>query len=68
MKTFVFILLSFAILYSAGVSIYYARNKEYCGSIIIAETDIVTAITVQAATNFLGCYIGMYVTEKILND
>jgi len=31
----------------------------------IAETDLYIAITVQAATNFLGTYVAMYVYEKI---
>ena len=33
----------------------------------IAETDIYTAIAVQAATNFLGCYFAMFVCEKLLD-
>lgn len=33
----------------------------------IAETDIYTAITVQATTNFIGCYLAMLVCEKLLN-
>lgn len=33
----------------------------------IAETDIYTAIAVQATTNFFGCYLAMFVCEKILN-
>lgn len=32
----------------------------------IAETDLTTAIIVQATTNFLGCYIAMWLCEKIL--
>lgn len=30
----------------------------------IAEVDIATAIIVQASTNFIGCYLGMYVYER----
>ena len=34
----------------------------------IAEVDLMTAIIVQAATNFLGCWVGMtfgdWITEK----
>lgn len=33
----------------------------------IAETDIYTAIVVQATTNFIGCYLAMLVCEKLLN-
>lgn len=33
----------------------------------IAETDIYTAIAVQATTNFIGCYFAMLVCEKLLN-
>ena len=33
----------------------------------IAETDIYTAIAVQATTNFVGCYLAMLVCEKLLN-
>lgn len=33
----------------------------------IAETDIYTAIAVQATTNFIGCYLAMFVCEKLLN-
>lgn len=33
----------------------------------IAETDIYTAIVVQATTNFVGCYLAMLVCEKLLN-
>ena len=33
----------------------------------IAETDIYTAIAVQATTNFIGCYLAMLVCEKLLN-
>ena len=33
----------------------------------IAETDIYTAIAVQAATNFTGCYLAMLVCEKLLD-
>ena len=29
----------------------------------IAETDLWIAITVQAATNFIGCYVGMLAYE-----
>jgi hypothetical protein len=32
----------------------------------IAEYDLLTALLVQAATNFLGCYTAMYFTEKLL--
>ena len=31
----------------------------------IAEVDLTIAIIVQALTNFLGCYIGMSIYEKI---
>ena len=34
----------------------------------IAETDLWIAITVQAATNFFGCYSAMYFCDKILNN
>ena len=33
----------------------------------IAETDIYTAIAVQAATNISGCYLAMLVCEKLLD-
>lgn len=33
----------------------------------IAETNIYTAIAVQATTNFVGCYLAMFVCEKLLN-
>lgn len=33
----------------------------------IAEFDLWIAITVQATTNFIGCYIAMYAAEKYLN-
>ena len=33
----------------------------------IAETDIYTAIAVQATTNFIGCYLAMLICEKLLN-
>ena len=33
----------------------------------IAETDIYTAIAIQAATNFSGCYLAMLVCEKLLD-
>lgn len=32
----------------------------------IADYDLLTALLVQAFTNFLGCYTAMYVTEKML--
>lgn len=32
----------------------------------ISEVDLMTAIIVQAFTNFLGCYIGMILAEKYL--
>ena len=32
----------------------------------IAETDLWTAVAVQAATNFLGCYLAMWLCEKVL--
>lgn len=32
----------------------------------IAEVDLVTAIIVQASTNFVGCYVAMWVAEKYL--
>ena len=32
----------------------------------IAEVDLMTAIMVQAFTNFFGCYIGMLCSEKYL--
>jgi len=32
----------------------------------IAEVDLWIAITVQATTNFIGCYMAMWFCEKIL--
>lgn len=32
----------------------------------IAEFDLWTAIAVQAGTNFIGCYIGMWAADKFL--
>ena len=32
----------------------------------IAEVDLMTAIMVQACTNFFGCYIAMWACEKYL--
>jgi hypothetical protein len=32
----------------------------------IAETDLVTAIIVQATTNFIGCYVAMFAAEKYI--
>lgn len=34
----------------------------------IAETDLWTAIAVQAATNFAGCYFAMWFCERVLNE
>lgn len=34
----------------------------------IAEVDLWIAICVQAITNFIGCYIAMLITEKILKS
>ena len=34
----------------------------------IAETDLWIAITVQAVTNFFGCYIAMWFCDKILKN
>lgn len=34
----------------------------------IAETDIYTAIAVQATTNFFSCYLAMLVCEKVLKS
>ena len=34
----------------------------------IAETDLCTAIIVQASTNFIGCYLAMLVCEKVLKN
>lgn len=34
----------------------------------IAETDLWIAITVQAITNFIGCYLAMLFCEKFLKD
>lgn len=31
----------------------------------IAEVDIMTAIIVQATTNFIGCYIAMWAAESL---
>jgi ABC-type multidrug transport system permease subunit len=33
----------------------------------IAEFDLWIAICVQATTNFIGCYLAMWVAEKITN-
>lgn len=33
----------------------------------IAETDLWVAITVQASTNFIGCYLAMWFCEWWLN-
>lgn len=33
----------------------------------IAETDLWIAITVQATTNFIGCYVAMVFCEKVLS-
>ena len=32
----------------------------------IAEVDLWIAITVQATTNFFGCYVAMIICEKLL--
>lgn len=32
----------------------------------ISETDLMTAIIIQALTNFFGCYVGMLWSEKYL--
>ena len=32
----------------------------------IAEVDLVTAIIVQAITNYIGCYVAMWYSEKKL--
>ena len=32
----------------------------------IAESDLMTAIAVQATTNFAGCYLAMMLCEKII--
>lgn len=32
----------------------------------IAEVDLVTAIIVQASTNFIGCYIAMWAADKYI--
>lgn len=34
----------------------------------IAEVDLMTAICVQAFTNFFGCYIGMKLAELYTNN
>ncbi len=34
----------------------------------IAETDLWIAITVQASTNFIGCYVAMLFCEKVLKQ
>lgn len=34
----------------------------------IAETDLWIAITVQASTNFIGCYLAMWFCEWWLNN
>ena len=34
----------------------------------IAEVDLWIAITVQATTNFIGCYVAMLFCEKILKQ
>lgn len=31
----------------------------------IAESDLTTAIIISASTNFLGCYCGKYMYEKL---
>lgn len=32
----------------------------------ISEVDLFTAILVQATTNFVGCYVAMWVADKFL--
>ena len=34
----------------------------------IAEFDLWVAIAVQAGTNFVGCYVAMWVAEKFLKQ
>jgi hypothetical protein len=34
----------------------------------IAEFDLWTAICVQATTNFIGCYVAMYVCERFIEN
>ena len=34
----------------------------------IAEVDLWIAITVQASTNFIGCYLAMWFCEKIVKS
>ena len=33
----------------------------------IAEVDLWIAIVVQATTNFIGCYVGMWAADKFLS-
>ena len=34
----------------------------------IAESDLMTAIAVQATTNFAGCYLAMLFCEKVVKE
>lgn len=34
----------------------------------IAEVDLMTAICVQATTNFVGCYVAMWFCERVLKN
>ena len=34
----------------------------------IADNDLITSIIVLSTTNFLGCWVGMYITNKLIKN
>ena len=70
-NVFLHIVRSILVIKSSKVIASFANCICYTFSAVvikfIAETDLWIAITVQATTNFIGCYLAMWFCEWWLN-
>lgn len=69
-NVFLHIFRSISVIKSSKLSASFFNCVCYTFSAIvikfIAEVDLITAIVVQASTNFVGCYVAMWAAEKYL--
>jgi hypothetical protein len=69
-NVFLHILRSILVIKSTKFTASFANCVCYTFSAIvvkfISEVDLLTAVVVQAITNFIGCYAAMWFAEKFL--
>ena len=71
-NVFIHVLKTILVIKSSKVVVSLSNCLCYTFSAVvikfIAETDLWIAIVVQATTNFIGCYVAMVVSDKLLKN